>query len=176
MRIALTGFMACGKTTLGRAAAARLGLPFFDLDAEITRTYASPAELFAQVGEAGFRKIESEVLRDLLSREGEGILSLGGGTVLSEENRTLLRAACRVIWIDAPMELIWQRLSGSGRPLADGRSLEELSALRQAREGAYRAAAHAILRVEPDETREQTLRRLLALMTRDGAISNGTDR
>ena len=90
MTVALTGFMACGKTTFGRAAADTLGCPFIDLDEEIARLHGTPAELFAAGGEKLFREKESETLAKVLTAKGNTILALGGGTILRRSNCDLL--------------------------------------------------------------------------------------
>ena len=80
MIAALTGFMASGKTTFGRAAAERLGWTFVDLDERITEAHGSPAEIFASQGEARFREIESAMLKEALQTTDPTVLALGGGT------------------------------------------------------------------------------------------------
>ena len=86
MIVALTGFMASGKTTFGRAAAAQLGRDFIDLDEAIASRYGSPARLFDSRGEAAFRQIESDLLEEVLQTQRDTVLALGGGTILREEN------------------------------------------------------------------------------------------
>ena len=143
MILALCGFMACGKTTLGRAVAERLGISFVDLDEEITRrTGLSAGEIFDKQGEAAFRAIEREALSAVLYREREAILSLGGGTLLLPENRQLLKAKCRIVWLQTAEAQLQEWLAEEPRPLSRGRSLEELRALMAEREPLYRAAAH----------------------------------
>ena len=143
MILALCGFMACGKTTLGRAVAGRLGVPFVDLDEEIARRTGRPAaEIIEKQGEAAFRAIEQDALRAVLYRERDAILALGGGTLLSAENRKLVRTKCRVVWLDTPAEQMLEWLSEEPRPLSRGRSEKELRALMADREPLYREAAH----------------------------------
>ena len=100
MIVALTGFMASGKTTFGRAAAERLGWDFVDLDALIATRYGTPAEIFAAGGEGRFREIESQLLDEALAADGHTVLALGGGTVLREENLRRIKAGAVIIWLD----------------------------------------------------------------------------
>ena len=143
MILALCGFMACGKTTLGRAVAGRAGVPFVDLDEEIVcRTGLSVSEILDKQGEAAFRSIEREALSAVLYREREAILSLGGGTLLLPENRQLVRTKCRVVWLQTAESQLLEWLAEEPRPLSRGRSVEELRALMTAREPLYRGSAH----------------------------------
>ncbi|MBR4212659.1 MAG: TIGR00730 family Rossman fold protein [Bacteroidales bacterium] len=143
MIVALTGFMACGKTTLGRAVAERLGMNFVDLDEEMARRAGRPAgELMESEGEAAFRIREREALCAVLYRERDAILALGGGTLLSSENRQLVHAKCCVIWLQTPEAQLLQWLEEEPRPLSRGRSAEEIRAMLAAREPHYRETAH----------------------------------
>jgi 3-dehydroquinate synthetase/shikimate kinase len=99
--------MGAGKTTFARA----LGLPLVETDAQV------PIELFEQ-GEQAFREREEHVVRDLLHRDEPVIVDLGGGAVTSAETRRLLAQRATTIWIDEDVETCWQRVAGSGRPLA----------------------------------------------------------
>lgn len=113
LRLALAGPMAVGKTTTARIVAARLAVPFVDLDEALG---SIPAR-FAEGGEALFRIAESEKLRALVA--GHGVLALGGGTLQREENRRAL-ADWKVVILMAREETLEPRLAGStGRPLAD---------------------------------------------------------
>ena len=93
MRLILLGYRGSGKSTVGRLLAGRLGIDLVDTDAQITTaTGRSIATIFADEGEAGFRRRESAALQDALRRESF-ILATGGGAVLTEENRSAMRAA-----------------------------------------------------------------------------------
>ena len=143
MILALCGFMACGKTTLGRAVAERLDLPFVDMDGEIARrTGLSVSEIIEKQGETAFRAVERDALLAVLYRECDAILSLGGGTLLSAENRQLVRTKCRVVWLDTPADLMLEWLAEEPRPLSRGCSETELRALMAGREPFYRETAH----------------------------------
>lgn len=116
--VAMVGMMGAGKTAVGRAVAAKLGVPFIDSDAEIERAAnLSVPEIFQRDGEAFFRKRESEVIARLLENE-TCILSTGGGAYLSERNRKLISERGVAIWLNADIELLWSRVKHkTTRPL-----------------------------------------------------------
>lgn len=116
--VALVGMMGAGKTAVGRAVAARLAVPFLDSDAEIeAAANLSVPEIFARDGERFFRARETEVIARLLSEE-RGILSTGGGAFLSEVNRDNIAAYGVALWLDADLELLWNRVRHKdSRPL-----------------------------------------------------------
>ena len=121
-RIVIVGFMGCGKTTVAEALARRLGCNMIDLDSFITeRESRSPAEIIQQDGEPSFRQIETQALSDVLKNNKMRVIGLGGGTWTIEQNRALIaQDNCFTIWLDAPFELCWRRITSSGtnRPLA----------------------------------------------------------
>lgn len=113
--IVLTGFMATGKTTVGRLLADRLGFAFVDTDDLIAaRAGRSVARIFAEMGEAAFRRMESEAAKDLGAREGL-VISTGGRLMLDPENAAALSRGGRVFCLAATAEEILRRLSAGGR-------------------------------------------------------------
>ena len=126
--IALTGFMAAGKSTVGRSLACLLKWRFVDLDSEIeSRCNQAICEIFAQQGEARFRELESEALRIVLQNVSEStVIALGGGTSVQRQNVDLLRRACaRVVFLELDSQELLQRCRaaaerapGNARPLA----------------------------------------------------------
>lgn len=116
--LVLVGPMGAGKTTLGRALAARLGLRLQDVDSAVEQEAgASVTELFARDGEAGFRAREKAMLARLL--KGEGVLiATGGGAVLDADNRQAMRARAFVVYLPVDVATQLARLTGDGsRPL-----------------------------------------------------------
>jgi shikimate kinase len=110
-RLVLTGFMGSGKTTIGALLAARLGWTFLDLDHEIERrTGESVPTLFAQLGEAHFRRLEATALASTLGRK-RAVIALGGGVPEELGNRLLLEQSPRtaVIYLEAPFEELLDR-------------------------------------------------------------------
>jgi shikimate kinase len=123
--IALSGFMASGKTTVGRALAATLECTFADLDEVITSEQKRTIKEMIEVeGEDGFRNIETNTLREILAQDRVRVIALGGGTLARPENRQILaNHKAFTIWLDASFELCWQRIGAGGenRPLASSR-------------------------------------------------------
>ena len=138
--------MGSGKTTTGRSLAARLGWRFTDLDSEIEKAAGrSVAKIFEDEGETAFRKRETEALRAILvDADAHLVLALGGGTLLSEENRQLVRQHCQCVWLKALPEALSDRLAreAEGRPLLAGQDLRtRVATLLASREATYREAA-----------------------------------
>lgn len=140
--VALVGMMGAGKTAVGRAAAAKLGVPFLDSDAEIeAAANLSVPEIFQRDGEVFFRKREAEVIRRLLQTQC-GLLSTGGGAYLAQVNRDNISGSGVALWLDAPLDLLWNRVRHKDtRPLlrtADPRAT--LAEIFTARTPIYRLA------------------------------------
>lgn len=122
-RVLLVGFMASGKTTVGRLVARELGWRFADADAEVERrTGSTIPEIFARRGEAWFRRWEAEVVDDLLDLS-ECVVVPGGGWASSGPERLEgLPSGTLSVWLQVPPEEAVGRAaeSGAGRPLLDG--------------------------------------------------------
>lgn len=142
-RIYLVGFMGAGKSTVGRLIAARLGWSFVDLDGEIERAEGrSVPEIFRDDGEAYFREVESVEL-DRVSRRAHCVIALGGGTYVDQENRDRVEATGLSVYLDAPLELIRERIDTDGsRPLYS--SARDVAELYRRRRPSYRMAAATI--------------------------------
>jgi shikimate kinase len=117
----IVGFMGSGKSTVGRLVAARLDLPFLDLDAQIVeRERTDIATIFAEQGEPAFRELEHDALaglRDLAPH----VVACGGGVVVDDRNRVLLKDLGRVVYLRVTAEEALARIgSAEGRPLLAG--------------------------------------------------------
>lgn len=152
----LLGFMGAGKSTIARG----LDPDYLDMDALIeNRLGMSIAEFFAEKGEETFRQIESEVLAELL--ETDQVVSTGGGVVVSQKNRDLLKTNSDNIYLKADFETLYQRISAdkdNQRPLFLNNSKEELAAIFQERQAWYEEAASRILdvtKLSPEEIIEE---------------------
>lgn len=143
-RIALIGFMAGGKSSVGKSLASRLGYCFIDLDSRIeAEAEMSIHHIFAREGESGFRKRESLALQQL-ANEHDVVLSTGGGAVLLEQNRTLLVRNFHVVWIKISAEESVRRamLKPGTRPLLEcSKPVDRARTLILEREGFYRHCA-----------------------------------
>ena len=137
--------MGSGKSTVGPLVAAKLGIPFADLDADIAlATGRSVEELFA-AGVDGFRDTESEALG---RRAGaDAVIACGGGVVLRAANVTAMRAGGRVALLCASVQTLTERVKGGGgRPLlAGGASHDRLREIAREREASYVAAADVVI-------------------------------
>lgn len=151
-RVIIVGFMGCGKTTVAEALAQRLGCAMIDLDAFINdRESRSPAEIIEQDGEVAFREIETGALREVLENRRARVIALGGGAWTIEANRSRAeRHGCLSVWLDAPFELCWERITSGGtvRPLAPER--QRAKALYDSRRPTYGLAQ---IRIDSRETK-----------------------
>ena len=128
-RIILIGYMGAGKTTIGRALSIKLGIPFYDLDWYIeTRRHRSVAQIFAELGEEGFRKIEHNMLHEVAEFE-DVIISCGGGTPCFFDNIDYMNRQGQVVYLKAAPEVLTRHLQmgRTERPLIKGKSPEELA-------------------------------------------------
>jgi shikimate kinase/3-dehydroquinate synthase len=115
--LALIGFMGAGKTTIGREVAERTARPFVDLDWEIEKRHGAIPEIFEKRGEDEFRRLEEQVLAEVLAGP-DAVIALGGGAVLSAPNRRRIETRAFRVFIDVDVETAWERVRGSDRPLA----------------------------------------------------------
>ncbi len=123
--LALAGFMGAGKSTIGREVAALLERPFVDTDAELERRHGPISQIFHERGEPEFRRLEEELVAEILGREEPAVIALGGGAVLSERSQSRLGRAAFVVLLDVPVDAAWERAGGGGRPLAQDRTAFE---------------------------------------------------
>lgn len=165
--IVLVGFRAAGKTTIGRAVARLLNLPFTDVDVEIERRAGkSVAQIFAEEGESYFRDLESSALHDLANAPviGRGrVVATGGGVVLRAENHEYLAALGLIIHLSASVDVLSDRLRRDGaRPRLTSLPLEqEIQSLLVDRVPRYQQIANATVdvgRASPLENAEKVCR------------------
>lgn len=149
-QIIITGFMGAGKTTVADALSRKLGCAMIDLDRFITqRTGRTPQAIIDEDGEQRFRELESQAMRDALETVGAQTIALGGGTWTGPVNRALIKERNGfTVWLDAPFELCWQRISSenSSRPLA-----RDFNSARELYDGRRAVYDLAMLRVEVRE-------------------------
>ncbi|PCI02193.1 MAG: shikimate kinase [Zetaproteobacteria bacterium] len=144
----MVGLMGSGKSTIGKLLASRLSLSFVDLDEMIVQAQGkSIPQIFEHDGEAIFRALESQALEEALKLKNS-VIATGGGAILSEHNREMMKQAGRVIWLDASPEVLAARITGdSNRPLLhDVDPLEKMKALTSERNPLY--AEIADLRID----------------------------
>ena len=151
MHVALVGLMGSGKTTVGRRAAKLLGRPFVDADeAFIPRYGRTVGEVFAEDGESGFRRLEAELLTEVLDVTTPLVLACGGGVVTTEGNRRRLsQPDVHVVWLRAdPAFLASRTQAKADRPLLAGDDTRAvLERLHAEREHWYAEVADDVLEV-----------------------------
>lgn len=126
--IFIIGYMACGKTTFGRALAKKLNREFIDLDFYIEQRFRKRIpEIFAERGEDGFRRIERNMLQEAGEFENV-VISCGGGTPCFFDNMDYMLERGTTVWLQASEQRITERLliNSTNRPLMKGKSKEEI--------------------------------------------------
>ena len=117
MNWVLCGMMGCGKSTVGARLAQKVNRVFVDTDALIVKRYGKISDIFERYGEAYFRDLETELVKELYQKEGQ-VLSLGGGLVLREENVRLLKKQGKIVFLRAEKRTLVERLQADkDRPL-----------------------------------------------------------
>lgn len=161
-RILLVGMMGAGKTTVGRALAARLGYPYFDSDEQVEqRTGRTVPELFAEQGEAAFRAEERRALAEAATSDGPAVVSVAGGAVLDPENRSLIRQAGTVVWLRAGTATLAGRVGdGAGRPLLGDDPAAALARISEGRASIYAEVSDLVVDVER-LTAEEVVERIM---------------
>jgi shikimate kinase len=163
--VVLVGPMGVGKTTVGRRLARELQRPFADADEQLElRAGRTIPVIFRDDGEQAFRRLESEVLVDLLGRPDPLVVAAGGGVVTRPENRALLGRRAFVVWLRASPVFLAARADPAHRPLLAGErdpaaTLERLIA---ARTPLYEEVADAAVDVEPFHAEDDKPKRALA--------------
>lgn len=141
----IIGMPGSGKSSLGRRVASNLGLHFIDTDQRIEQSVGcSTSDIFAHYGEQAFRNAETNMLIEL-SREQGSIVSTGGGLVLRDVNREIMRNTGVIVLLDRPLEEIMGDIKLNRRPLLAQKGLGEVERLYHERIDLYRKAADATL-------------------------------
>ena len=156
--ISLAGFMGCGKSTVGKILASRLGADFYDLDTLIEQNAGMTIpEIFTSQGEEAFRRMETQTLETFLETmtNRRAVLSLGGGTLTTERSRQLLQGRTLCIYLKASEDTLVRNLSGQadGRPMLEGARdeaalRERIKSLMARRSSIYEAAATHTIQVD----------------------------
>jgi shikimate kinase len=153
--------MGTGKSTVGRRIAHKLGWEFLDTDDEITRTTGrSVRQIFELEGEDFFRQLEHDVLAAAWQLSTPHVIAGAGGIILRNDNCELLKTAQHVVWLNAPLPVLVERIGqraakGDGhRPLIDGNPAERLRKLYLERESLYREVSTVEIDVEGLQVQE----------------------
>ena len=160
LALVLTGYMGCGKTTVGHLLASGLDLPFVDLDEVIAHESGRTIpDIFTEDGEPSFRALERSFLLRELDCGHSMVLASGGGTLVTPEALELVRRqAALILFLDASADQIMQRVkNGEGRPMIEHRSREHLLTLYEQRRPLYLAGADLVVPADgkPDEVAER---------------------
>lgn len=164
--VVLVGMMGAGKTAVGKALAATLGVPFVDSDAEIeAASRMTVAEIFDRDGETFFRRREAQVIARLLTDEC-CILSTGGGAFMQEANRRNIADKGVAVWLDVELDLLWKRVRHRDtRPLLRTPDpLGTLAGLYEARVPVY-AQAELSVKAEPSYSIQAMADRVIGVLT-----------
>ena len=149
--VILIGFMGCGKSTVGRKLAGAFGYEFLDTDDLIEAQQGKKiSDIFAEEGEEAFRQMETDLIKQLKEEAKKKVIATGGGMPMREENRKLLREVGTVVFLEAKIETILERLQNdTTRPLAAGDDREKrLRPLYEKRSPIYKEAAEVVVDTE----------------------------
>ncbi|APZ96856.1 shikimate kinase [Fuerstiella marisgermanici] len=169
MVVTLIGYRGCGKSSVGPLLARQLGCDCVDSDDQIeARAGKSIREIFATDGVDEFRRLETEVLTDLIAQDNI-VIAAGGGAILAEVNRQRIQAAGPVVWLRATVETLAARICGDGttadrRPSLTGKSVEvEVAEVLKARLPLYESTSSIIVDSDmatPQELADEIFSRL----------------
>ena len=157
MNIILCGMMGAGKTTIGIKIAESTTLRWYDTDGLIVDKYGKISDIFEYYGEAHFRKLETEIVKDLAEKDLL-VISTGGGLVLKKENNELLQKNGKIVFLRAGIETLVQRLKvDENRPLLQTSTetiRDRLARLLKERTPVYEKSADYIVDVDGKESEE----------------------
>lgn len=163
--IFLIGFMGCGKSTITRRLSEKLGVTQVEMDEQIVQEQGMPiTEIFEKYGEEHFRDIETALVHRLQAEDGV-VVSCGGGAVLREENRKMMKESGVIVWLTAEPETILERVKhGTDRPILNGHmNVEYITELMAKRHDCYDAAADYVVATD-GKSREEICEEILKLV------------
>lgn len=165
MNIVLCGMMGSGKTTIGIKIAEITGRRWYDTDGIIADKYGKISDIFEYYGEVHFRKLETEIIRDLAQKDNL-ILSTGGGLVLKPENNMMLKKNGKIVFLRASLDTLAKRLKVDGtRPLLQTSTesiRDRLAKLMRERSPIYESVADMVVDVD-EKTPEENARMIIEL-------------
>lgn len=164
MNLILCGMMGAGKTTIGIKIAEKTGRRWYDTDEIIVDKYGKISDIFEFYGEAHFRKLETEIVKELADKDGL-IISTGGGLVLKDENNAMLKKNGKIVFLRASLDTLAKRLKVDGeRPLLQTSTeniRDRLARLLGERSSIYEQVADYIVDVDdkkPQDVADEILR------------------
>ena len=171
MNLILCGMMGAGKTTIGIKIAELTGRRWYDTDGCIVDKHGKISDIFEYYGEAHFRKLETDIVRELSKKDGL-VISSGGGLVLKKENNELLQKNGKIVFLRASIETLAKRLKVDGeRPLLQTSTeniRDRLANLLKERSPIYEHVADYIVDVD-DKTPEEIAKEIVKTVEKDGA-------
>jgi len=153
--VILTGFMGCGKSSLGIRLSYKMKMPLLDTDKLIEKKQGCTiSELFKEQGEERFRELETECLKEIGTHKGSYVISTGGGLPVREENRRLLKELGMVVYLRIKPETVYERLKeDTTRPLLQGENpMERIKKLMEERSEFYEECADLTMDVDGVDT------------------------
>ena len=149
--LALVGFMGCGKSTVGKALAQALNVPFVDLDEEITlMAKATIPEIFSRWGQVGFRDYEENAVRLLPPK---CVVATGGGAFAWPKTHHRLQEETTTVWLNVPLSVLWDRLGqdSTPRPLLQSPRWREDAQILYAQRQPWYEKAHVTIQADGDD-------------------------
>lgn len=139
--VLLCGFMGCGKTSLAKLISKKSNLKFIDTDQEVEKLIGlTIPEIFKNLGENYFRKLESQILKQTLQQSNQ-IIATGGATLTFKKNLNMLTPQCEIIFIDTSFKICFDRIKNSNRPLVKTKSRQQLEKIFLSRKTIYEKIA-----------------------------------
>lgn len=160
MTIFLCGFMGCGKTTIGKILAKKLGCNFYDTDELIVENQGMTIpEIFDKKGEPYFRQVEAEIVKSMCGKKA--VIACGGGAMLNPDTAKAAAESGKVVFLDVDFNICYERICGdTNRPIAAASTKDELRERYNSRRGIYEKHSNVCVNAEgsPLETAEAVRR------------------